>query len=74
MPRIYDSASDPMDFCKWCFPEEAEAEELYGDVTLTGEGPDGRGNCFGWEAEHPPYSDTDYTCDTCGKTLTDEDN
>lgn len=39
--RIYTSCSDPIDFCKHCFPDADEAEERYGDV---GEGPDGRGN------------------------------
>ena len=74
MPRIYDSASDPLDFCKRCFPTEAVAEKLYGDVTKTGEGPDGRGNCFGWEAEHPDYEFEEYDCTTCQKRLKARDN
>lgn len=73
MPRIYTSASDPLDFCKECFPfTEDEAFELYGDV---GDGPDGRGNCFGYNDDHPPYEDDPYMyrCHTCKKVLTDED-
>ena len=72
MPRIYNSASEPVDFCKRCFPKtEEKAFAKYGNV---GEGPDGRGNCFGYEDDHPSYSDTDYTCEVCGKALTDKDD
>ena len=45
MPRIYDSASNPLDFCKHCFPKEVAAEKRYGNVAKTEEGPDNRGNC-----------------------------
>jgi hypothetical protein len=71
MPRIYTSVSDPLDFCQRCFPNEEVAERKYGHL---GDGPDGRGNCFGWAAEHPPYSETDYECETCRRPLTDRDN
>jgi len=75
MPRIYDSASDPIDFCKRCFPKsEAAAEKQYGDVSKTGDGPDGRGNCFGYNEDHPPYEECDYDCEKCGKRLTENDN
>ena len=68
--RIYTSCSDPIDFCKRCAPDEDEASERYGNL---GDGPDGRGNCFGYDEDHPPYSDCDYRCEECGETLTDED-
>lgn len=71
MPRIYTSTNDPLDFCRTCFPSRKLAQERYADM---GDGPDGRGNCFGYNDEHPPYSDTDYTCDSCGRTLTDTHN
>jgi len=71
MPRVYSSCSDPHDFCRACFPTEAEAEERYGDV---GDGPDGRGNCFGWDAEHPPYDGTGYRCTDCRAELGDDDD
>jgi hypothetical protein len=74
MPRIYDSASDPLDFCKRCFPGEKTAEARYGNVAKTGEGPDGRGNCFGYNEDHPPYEDTDYKCETCRRNLGEKDN
>jgi len=74
MPRIYDSGNDPHDFCRDCYPSEAEADELFGDVDKTGEGPDDRGNCYGYDAEHPPYEDTDYACEGCRDLLTEEDN
>lgn len=74
MPRIYNSASDPLDFCNECFPDEVEAEEEYGNTDITGEGPDGRGNCYGYDEDHPSYSDTDYCCESCRKPLTDADN
>jgi hypothetical protein len=72
MPRIYDSANNPLDFCTGCFPkDEATAEDKYGDV---GEGPDGRTNCFSYDSEHPDYDGTDYRCKKCRKPLTSRDN
>ncbi len=68
MPRIYDSASNPLDFCRRCFPKtEAAARREYGDVNKTGEGPDGRGNCFGYDDFHGEYTDEEATCEKCGK-------
>jgi len=71
MPRIYSSVSDPIDFCRDCFPSEDEAEEKYGNV---GDGPDGRGNCFSYDDMHPDYGGEAYHCEDCNKILTDEDN
>lgn len=71
MPRIYSSVSDPVDFCKDCFPDEDDATDQYGNV---GDGPDGRGNCFGYNADHPPYEGEGYTCEVCNKLLGEEDN
>lgn len=69
--RIYTSANDPLDFCQDCFPSEAHAESEYGNV---GDGPDGRGNCFGYNEDHPPYDTTDYRCVICREPLTSEDD
>jgi hypothetical protein len=75
MPRIYDSSNDPLDFCRGCFPSEEEALEEYGDIAVTGEGPDGRGNCFGWDAEHPDNYEGDvYLCHVCKVRLGANDN
>jgi hypothetical protein len=74
MPRIYRSDDEPLDFCKRCFPKMDDAEEEYGDVTKTGEGPDERGNCFAYNSEHPPYAETDYRCQTCDKPLMERDD
>ncbi len=72
MPRIYTSANDPLDFCRYCFSKvKAHAFEKYGDV---GDGPDGRGNCFDYEAAHPDYGGEDYHCEKCGVILEDGDN
>lgn len=71
MPRIYTSQNDPLDFCKYCFPTEDTARKDYGHL---GNGPNGRGNCFAWDAEHPNYDDEEYTCDFCGEELTERDN
>lgn len=74
MPRIYNSLSEPVDLCKRCFPKtEAKAKQEYGNL---GEGPDDRGDCFSYDANHPDYSDEDfdYECDKCGKKLTNKDN
>lgn len=71
MPRIYTSQSDPIDFCVDCMPSEEVAEAAY---KYMGGGPDGRGNCFDYEADHPPYSDENYTCEECKCSLGDEDD
>jgi hypothetical protein len=71
MPRLYTSASDPVDFCRRHFPTEAEAIRRFGNV---GDGPDGRGNCFGYDDEHPDYEGEDYHCHTCKRRLLARDN
>jgi len=70
MPRICDSTSGPIDFCKRCFPSETTAKKLYYNL---GDGPDGRGNCFDYDACHPDYEGDDYKCSKCGKPLTSND-
>ncbi len=72
MPRIYTSRNDPVDFCQKCFPKsEAAATEQFANM---GDGPDGRGNCFDYDAFHPDYDGNDYRCCDCGRLLTDKDN
>lgn len=71
MPRIYTSTSDPVDFCKKHMPSESIAKIKYGH---NGDGPDDRGNCFGYDAEHPDYSDDDYRCIVCKAILRNRDN
>lgn len=72
MPRIYTSTSDPLDFCQRCFPKSEDKAFLrYGDI---GDGPDGRGNCFSYDDDHPPYEDEDYRCVTCNRLLREKDN
>lgn len=68
MPRIYDSQSNPIDYCKRHFPTEDVAYFVHGHK---GDGPDGRGNCFGYDCEHPDYDDDPemYKCEVCGCTL-----
>lgn len=72
MPRIRNSKNDPLDFCIKCFPKsESFAFQKYGNV---GDGPDGRGNCFAYDDDHPPYEFEDYRCEKCDKLLTENDN
>lgn len=81
--RIHDSESNPIDLCKCCAPwDEKEAKEKYGNGP---DGPDGRGNCFEYDAEHPWffngwndkaddwYADDGYDCAECGSRLTQKD-
>ncbi len=68
--RIYTSASEPLDFCIYCKPGEATAKTDYGNE---GDGPDGRGNCFAYDAEHPDYEDGGFYCEICGEELTWQD-
>lgn len=71
MPRIYDSTNDPLDFCLTCWPSEGAAEFFY---KYLGDGPDGRGNCFGYDEDHPDYEGEMYVCRTCRMPLGCEDN
>lgn len=70
MPRVYTSSNDPLDFCQRCFPKEEEAFERFADL---GDGPDNRGNCFAWDAEHPAYDFDEYRCHDCRRLLTEND-
>ena len=73
MPRIYDSTNEPHDFCNGCFPRsEGTARAAFGN---RGNGPDDRGNRFEYNADHPPYVETNYVCEECGDPLVwDDDN
>lgn len=71
MPRIYTSQSDPLDFHKRCFPSYKAAWTKYG---FLGDGPDDRGNCFGYDTGSPDYDDGDCSCAKCGRTLTARDH
>ncbi len=66
MPRVIDSASGPNDFCRKHMPTEKKARIQFGNK---GEGPDERGNCFEYNADHPSYEGEGYTCEKCGKPL-----
>jgi hypothetical protein len=68
--RIYTSDNRPLDFCLACAPTEEDALDDFGDV---GEGPDGRGNCYAYDADHPPYETGDYHCHNCEDKLLDCD-
>lgn len=71
MGRIYTSESEPVDLCRTHFPRNEErARREFGNL---GDGPDGRGNCFAYDADHPPYADDDYRCAVCGVSLGDGD-
>lgn len=71
MPRIYASNNDPYDFCQRCFPSEKKAKEEYGDL---GDGPDGRGDCFEYDTDHPDFGGDSYKCCECGRELKERDN
>jgi hypothetical protein len=60
--RIFTSANDPLDFCSRHAPSLDTATKRYGNV---GDGPDGRGNCFEYDADHPDYDDDEYRCKSC---------
>lgn len=68
--RVYASDNDPVDYCMACAPSEAVAQERHGNV---GDGPDGRGNCFAYEAEHPDYEGDMYKCAACRRQLNEYD-
>lgn len=68
--RIYTSSNAPRDYCRDCVPDDdAETRARHTD----GEGPDGRDDCYAYDAEHPPYHEELIHCATCGDELTEED-
>ncbi len=71
MPRIYDSTSCPHDFCGDCMPNGEDAFNRFGRGP---DGPDNRGNCYGYDADHPDYDECDYYCQDCQGQLYSEDN
>jgi len=71
MPRIQDSRADMHDFCLRCMPSGEGGRAEFGDL---GDGPDGRGNCYNFDVEHPDYHGEGYRCEKCGKTLGKRDN
>lgn len=69
--RIYKSNNEVVDFCMDCFPDETTAYKKFANV---GEGPDDRGNCYTYDADHPPYEYENYRCEECGDLLNHNDN
>lgn len=74
MPRITDSNSSPMDFCRRCFPRPERVAAFKYQFPVSDRANDGRGCCFEYECDHPEYECDDYTCEKCGERLTKEDN
>lgn len=72
MPRVCDSGNEPHDFCRHCMPNESKAAEEFDNPNT--QGPDGRGNCYEYEPEHPPYRYCDYNCERCGRKLNSKDD
>ncbi len=68
--RIYASNNEAIDVHKWHAPTEEQARRIWG-MALKGPGPDGRGDCFAYDAEHPPYGLEDYHCYICGDRMED---
>jgi hypothetical protein len=66
----------PIDVCRDCardWDEVAEtvADRLGLDVKYVSRNIAAEG---GFEADHPPYDEEEYTCDVCGEPLTGEDD
>jgi len=54
--------NQPIDFCYLCAPESEEvAEVVYGELN-------------GFDCDHPPYEDDEYSCYECGVELTEVDD
>lgn len=80
--RIRDTESNAIDLCRSCIPTEAEARKEYGQGS---DGPDGRGNCYEYDADSPWFFDgindegdehianDGYDCAVCNDRLTQND-
>jgi len=72
MPRITTKSADALDFCNAHMPSVYDAEVRF---RYRGQpGPDGRGNCFEYDPEHPDYGQDEYHCHRCGTLLNSSDN
>jgi hypothetical protein len=79
MPRIYDKYNNPRDYCNHCFPQNEkdflrtqDCLDNNDDVKckFCNKNFSGDNGChYGYECDHPEYSDTDYCCVICGKKL-----
>ena len=72
MPRIYASNSDPHDYCLRCYPDEGSV--TWHRLQNMGDGPDGRGDCFDADSDHPSYREDEYRCFACNRKLTSKDD
>ena len=68
--RIYTTSSSPLDYCRLCAPADTPGTKL---AHTDGPGPDGRGDCYGYDAEHPDYDGEFYRCHQCRRPLTQGD-
>jgi len=74
MPRIHATDATCYDYCLDCWHHAGYADEAAAHADhQRGDGPDGRGDCFGHDCPHPPYEDDEYLCAACGVALTDDD-
>ena len=69
--RVVKSNNEPIDFCKDCRPNKWDAYNEYGHNQEVG--PDGRGNCYAYDAEHQDYTLDWYKCAICGVLLDETD-
>jgi len=69
-----DEGSSTFDLCKSCGQEVDDDPLVFYDdlVPYNGDPVGEQGHATG--VEHPPYAETDYECEVCGKALYDEDN
>ena len=85
MPRIYDKNNNPLDYCLDCFPDEEQFRTDEGcrddkrDVGKCrfcnlGHSSTEKSCHYSYNADHPPYEDTNYDCMECDCELTSEDN
>ena len=73
--RVRDSESSPIDFCKSCWNKigKDEMEDRYKEANVPADDNEGRGCCYEYNDETPPYSEWgDYQCEECGIELTDK--
>ena len=61
MPRFYTIGQKPIDLCRECWESSPQSLQILAKKT---------GN---WDVEHPPYEETEYTCEWCNKRLTSSD-
>lgn len=76
-PTGWSAENENIDFCKKCWPriDICDLREHVTDEIIDEDLEHDLKQCTNLDGcDHPPYDECDYTCEKCGKLLTEEDD